>query len=107
MLLGGDQWLAGTWYTKSSYPLAGEPLLDVNGVTITVGATVKFVGIVTAINNDPHYGTIQVTALHPNGQAIVFDPGQGLPRSINFPIPNPQNKDTIRGFEPLQLVVGS
>lgn len=104
-LMGGDQFLAGTWVTNPSN--IANPPKDINGVIITVGAVVKFVGQVLAINNDPHYGSIFVNGLHPNGSLIVFHHGSGVPISGNFPTPNPQQSGNTRGFEPSQLIVGS
>ena len=80
---------------------------DINGVAISVGSVVKFTGVVTAINVDPHFGTIQVTATNPTGVPSVFQSGGGEPRSSFFSTPNPQKPAKVYGFEPLQLVVGS
>lgn len=104
--IGFDPWMqGGIW----PYPtvLAGEAFADINGVTITVGSTVKFVGVVTALNQDQHYGSVQVTGLHPNGVINIYQPGSGSPRSLFYPTPNPQNLGVVKAFEPLQLVVGS
>jgi len=98
-------WMSGYWL--SLFVKAGEALVDVNGATISVGSTVKFVGKVIAINQDPHYGTIQVQGNNPNGNPIMFMPGSGSPISLNYPTPNPQTPNKIYAFEPLQLVVGS
>jgi len=104
--LGTFQWMTGTVWTVPS--TIGEYLRDINGTTITVGATVKLVGTVVAINQDPHYGTIQVRPNNPNGSYIIFQ-GGGQPVSNYFPVPNPQNPEppNVYGFEPLQLIVGS
>lgn len=105
-LLGGDQYLSGVWITNPNN-IVGNPPKDINGVVITVGAVVKFVGQVLAINTDPHYGSIFVNGLHPNGSLVIFHHGSGPPISQNFPTPNPQTSGNTRGFEPLQLIVGS
>jgi len=100
-----DFWLNNTFPNPAQ---VGASVRDVNGVLITVGATVKFVGTVVAINsNDPHYGTIAVAPLHPNGQPEVFWSDYALPQSANYPTPNPQLPSGVTGFEGVQLVVGS
>lgn len=101
-----DMW-AGSWWPLGP-PLAGDAIKDVNGVTITVGATVKLVGVVTAINpTDPHFGTIQVTPLHPGDWPATPVQTRQLPMSPNFDTPNAQLPVKVYGLEPLQLVVGS
>ena len=105
LLFGLDQWMAGTWAIP---PAAGDSIKDVNGVTIAVGDTVKFVATVVAINpTDPHYGSIQVVGIHPNGEQVVPDVHFGNPQSPLFPVPNPLDKAKPYGFIGLQLVVGS
>jgi hypothetical protein len=64
------------------------------------------VGVVTAINADPHFGTIQVQPLHPTGTAIPMQSGGSNPQSPNFSVPNHQLRVLKYGFEPNQLVVG-
>jgi hypothetical protein len=69
---------------------------------------VKFVGTVTEINtNDPHYGTIKISAQHPNGGVVVFNKHYGNPQSPNYLPGDPQNSSKIVGFEAIELVVGS
>ena len=97
-------WLAGMYYVA---PVAGPYLKDVNGVTITLGATVKLVGVVTAINTDPHFGSITVAPSHPTGSFIPSQSGGGNPQSPNFQVPNQNKPVQVYGFEGLQLVVGS
>ena len=100
------QMLAGQ--LGKALPAAGASLVDVNGVTITLGATVKFVGVVTAIYpTDPHYGTIEVSALHPNGLPVIFDRHYGNAQSPNYLPGNPQHGFKKTGFEAIELVVGS
>jgi len=46
--------------------MPADPLLDANGVAITVGATVKLVGVVTSVNAlDNRYNSVAITLLHP------------------------------------------
>lgn len=97
-------WLANMYPVL---PAAGDYLRDVNGVLVTVGATVKLVGVVTAINTfDSHFGTIQVAPLHPTGASV---PSQSriFPQSPNFAVPDQNQPVKTYGFESLQLVVGS
>lgn len=103
--VGVMPWMSSAWPTSPQ--AIGGTQRDINGVAITVGATVKFVGTVVAINDDPHFGNIIVAPAHPDGQATVFSPGQGLPRDASFVMPNPQKPVGNRGFQPLELVVGS
>lgn len=105
MILLADMW-AGSWW-GAVQPAVGDILNDVNGATITVGATVKLVGVVTAINPDPHFGSITVAPLHPAGASIPMQSGGSNPQSPNYPVPNPLLHVAQYGFEPLQLVVGS
>jgi hypothetical protein len=105
MILLAAMW-GGSWWGAVP-PVVGDTLLDVNGVTITLGATVKLVGTVTAINPDPHFGSITVAPAHPTGKSIPMQSGGGNPQSPNFPVPNQQLPVKTYGFEPLQLVVGS
>jgi hypothetical protein len=101
-----DMW-AGSWWATAP-PSAGDAIKDVNGVTITLGATIKMVGLVTAINTtDPHFGTIQVTPIHPNGWPAQPIEVRVFPQSSNFRTPNAQLPQGAYGYEPLQLVVGS
>ena len=52
--------------------------VDVNGKLITVGARVKLVCVVTAIDPyDAVNGAIKVTALHINSRPIALDPATG------------------------------
>ena len=102
-----DFWAA----SASSWPvqLVGTVPQDIYGNTITIGSTVKLVGIVTAINvTDSHYGEIQVTPAHP-GTVGPFIPdtqtGQN-PQSPNFPVSNPQLTSAPFGFHPKQLITG-
>lgn len=104
----GNMWMAGTWTGPATTPIAGDSANDINGVAITVGSIVKFVGIVTAVNlNDPHFGDIVVQPLHPNGQMVVPDQFGANPQSPNLPVPNYQTPAGPYGFHPLQLIVGS
>lgn len=78
-------WMVGTWYVQGP---TGDVMKDVNGVALTVGATVKLVGTITSLNaNDPHFGDVAITLLHPNGT-------------------DPKAAAQITAY-PLQLVVGS
>jgi hypothetical protein len=80
-------WMAGTMFVP---PLQGVKLQDINGVAITVGATVKMVGTVTAVNAiDGHFMNVTVTPNNPTPDAKTTVP------------------KTPVGFHPLQLVVGS
>jgi hypothetical protein len=92
-----------------SPPKAGEPLRDVNGVLITVGATVKLVGVVTAVSStDPHFSGIQVAPSHPNGPG-GSNPILGITDSQNPQLGqsvNPQQPVNYY-FDPLQIIVGS
>jgi len=105
MILIAAMW-GGTWWGATP-PTVGDILNDVNGVPITIGATVKLVGVVTAINPDPHFGTITVVPAHPTKASIPKQSGGGNPQSPNFPVPNQLLGVQQYGFEPLQLVVGS
>lgn len=82
-------------------------LLDHFGTTVTVGATVKLVGTVVAIQQDPHFGTIVVAPLYPTGPTVPPQSGGGNPQSLNFATPNQQLPTTQYGFEAAQLVVGA
>jgi hypothetical protein len=79
-------WLAGSW---TSTPAPGTLYeLDAFGTPITVGATVKLICTVTAINPlDPHFGDVQV--------------------SLNFPTGKKVSPIQIGAFTSSQLVVGS
>lgn len=79
--------LQGNWLIP---PIVGSNLKDINGTTITVGATVKMVGTVLSVNSiDGHFSNVVVT---PNN-------------------PTPDQKTTVPktpvAFHPLQLIVGS
>ena len=84
-----------------------DSLLDHNGVTVTVGATVKLVGVVTAINQDPHFGTIVVAPSYPTGPTVPPMSGGGNPQSPNLPVPNQEKPVTYYGFQANQLIVGA
>jgi hypothetical protein len=79
-------WLAGAW---TYVPAPGTLYeLDAFGVPIVVGATVKLVCTVTAINPlDTHFGDVQV--------------------SINFPVGKKISPIQTGAFTSSQLVVGS
>ncbi len=58
----------GVWTTPLNQPAAGERLIDVNGVTLTLNATVKLVGTIVSLDSrDPHFGNVGVQLIHPNG----------------------------------------
>lgn len=84
-----------------------QAFLDAVGTPITVGATVKLVGKVTALNQDPHYGSVTITPTYPTVANKAMESGGGNPQSPNFPVPNQQEPAVTYGFEPLQLLVGS
>ena len=66
LVLGLMQWLTGTVWLADG-PLYDQ-MRDVDGVAITVGATVKLVGTVSAINGtNTHYQDVTIYLLHPNG----------------------------------------
>lgn len=65
MLATVVMWLKGMWYAGTEI---GTVIKDCNGDTISMGDTVKAVGVVTGINpTHPHWGDIEVTLSHPNG----------------------------------------
>lgn len=99
-----DFWLNGLFPI-----LVTDSNKDIYGQTITVGATVKFVGIVTAMNlNDPHFGDIQVMPAHPGAATFISDVQTGMePQSPNFPVSNSQLPSGPFGFHPSQLIVGA
>jgi hypothetical protein len=97
------------FWESGSFPIIiGTAARDIYGNLITLGATVKLVGVVTAINtNDPHYGEIQVVPVHPGASPpFVPDTVNGAPQSPNFPVSNPQTAAGPYGFHPSQLIVG-
>lgn len=80
-------------------------IVDFNGVTIALGATVKLVGTVTALFPwDQHFGEVQVTLTHP-GPAPVSSVGPVTDVAMGqFQVtlnPNPIN------VAPTMLIVGS
>lgn len=81
--LGLFQWMSGLWTTPLNQPAAGVRLIDVNGTTLTMGQTVKLVGTVVSLNAvDPHFSSVGVQLIHPNGQGplvgetFFVDPSQ-------------------------------
>ena len=99
-------WMAGAWVPN---PAAGETLTDVNGVLITVGATVKLVGTVVAVSGvDPHFSGIQVVPNHPNGpngSKYILNVTDSTNPQLGHQA-NPQLPINYY-FDPKQLVVGS
>ncbi len=81
--MGFFPWMLGLWTTLVFPPAAGIPLVDVNGVTITIGAAVKMTGTVVSLDAvDPHFGSVGIQMIHPNGQGplvgetFFVDPSQ-------------------------------
>jgi hypothetical protein len=80
-------------------------ITDSVGATINLGATVKLVGVVTAINAfDPHFGEVSVTLSHPAGVpvtniSIVNDIANGIPQATIA--------STMINVAPAMLTVGS
>lgn len=85
MLLGMGlfQWMNALWTKLAFPPAAGEYLIDVNGVTITLGSTVKLVGTVVSLDAvAPHFDGVGIKLLHPTGtgsivgETFFVDPAQ-------------------------------
>ena len=80
--------MTGGWVAASAAALAGsgDAMRDVNGVLITVGAHVAFIGTVLALNpRATHFDDVTVESDHPNTDAVI--------------------PDRILQFHPLELIV--
>ncbi len=88
------------------YVTVGPPApRDVNGVLITVGATVKLVGTVTSVNAvDGHGLGITFQPVNPSSGSVTAI----LPQQANFLMPtSPLPGKPVFKADPSQLVVGS
>lgn len=75
------------------------------GATINLGATVKLVGVVTAINAfDPHFGEVTVTVSHPAGVPVT---NISLVNDIVNGITQPTLACNTINVAPAMLTVGS
>jgi hypothetical protein len=119
ILLGVDQWLSGTW-ELSGIPGAvivgpggqviSDAPVDINDVPITVGATVKFVGVVKSVRQgDAHFNDIEVLGTYPDNltsRAIGLEDPNIVGNTVLGVLASSRTKQT-RYFHPLQLVVGA
>jgi hypothetical protein len=97
--IAASMWLAGSWY---QIPFGPGPIKDINGVVITVGATVKLVGTVVSLNpSDGHYMGVIFQPIHP-GNA----PWPSQQANILMPV-SPVPGIPIFKADGSQLIVGS
>lgn len=86
--IGLAPFMSGLWGKLVFPPSDGPYLMDANGTTLTVGQTVKLVGVITSLNQSAaHFDGVSVRATHPNGSG--------------------PNVGEIFTIDPQQLVVGS
>src|SRR5208282_1654609 len=91
--------LSGAWV---QIPFGPGPIKDINGVVITLGATVKLVGTVVSLNaSDGHYMGVQFQPIHPGSSPY---PSQ----QANYLMPvSPLPGIPIFKADGTQLIVGS
>jgi hypothetical protein len=92
-------WMAGRWL-PSGYVTPGinDAMVDVFGQAITVGATVKLICKVIALNpSNTHFQDVTLKPIYPDSALVENECGvypQNIPSKVTF-------------AHPLQLVVGS
>lgn len=94
--------LAGAWPATTIGP---PPVRDINGVAITVGSTVKLVGLVTAINpTSTHFMEVTFQPIYPAANNL----SPGLPQQAAFLMPqSPLPGKPVFQAGASQLIVGS
>jgi len=82
-----------------------DAMLDANGVAITVGATVKLVGVVTSLNPfDNRFRDVQITLSHPLPSSS--GPAVNIVHPVGAEV-TPPGYITVISVPPGVLVVGA